>query len=104
MATNPRYDGKPLLRLLELYVLWSIDELAEADGKNLTAITPRLHSTYGSSGAWHDAIAAAMHLPKSMPELIRDTWAKNRKIAEANSAVLGPQQFAEMFVDANFVP
>lgn len=27
MASNPRYDGKPLLRLLELYVLRAIDEL-----------------------------------------------------------------------------
>lgn len=29
MATNPRYDGQPLLRLLELYVLRAIGELSQ---------------------------------------------------------------------------
>ncbi|QEX16441.1 hypothetical protein FRZ44_17340 [Hypericibacter terrae] len=101
MATNPRYDGKPLLRLLELYVLWVIGELSQDDQVKLNAIAPKLQTIYGGAGQWHEAIAAAARMPSEMPDVIRDMWARNLEIARANGVTLLPQKFAEMFVDEN---
>jgi hypothetical protein len=98
---KPRYEGKPLLRLLECYVLWAIDQLPEKDAKSLSQITPYLQSTYRIEGDWPHVIAAAVHLPPHMPTLIRDMWAKNTDIAQKSGVVLTPQRFAEMFVDEN---
>lgn len=101
MASNPRYDGKPLLRLLELYVLRALDELPQAERQTLDKMAPKLQAIYGGNGEWHEAVAAAVHMPADMPVAIRDMWAKNLEIARANGVTLHPQMFAEMFVDEN---
>lgn len=101
-STNlERYVGKPMLRLLEFYVLWSIGDLSEDDASRLQAMAPKLTSTFGGEGTWHNAIVTTMELPENMPELIREMWVKNQKIAAANNVELSAQQFAEMFVDSN---
>ena len=64
---NERYQGKPLLRLIELYVLHSIGHLAEKDAVNLEQVTAKLSQTYGISGAWHEIIAKVMEFPEGMP-------------------------------------
>lgn len=101
MSGNPRYDGKPLLRLLELYVLKAIGELAPAEQQTLERMAPKLRAIYGGNGEWHEAVAAAVHLPSDMPVAIQDMWTKNLEIARANGVTLHPQMFAEMFVDEN---
>ena len=101
MTDGSRYDGQPLLRLLELYVLWAIGELPQAEQDRLNTMAPKLQSIYGGGGEWHDAIAAAMHMPPEMPEAIRDMWVRNLEIARTNGITLPPQQFAEMFVNEN---
>jgi hypothetical protein len=102
-VTDPstRYQGKPLLRLLESYVLWAIDQLSEKNARILERVTPKLQSVYGIDGDWRQIVSAIMELPPNMPMLIRQVWAKNLEIARANGVVLTPQQFAEMFVDKN---
>jgi len=101
--TSARYDGKPLLRLLELYVLWAIAELSSEDENRLVAMAPKLKSTFGGDGSWQSAISASMRLPDDMSELIRANWRKNINIAKEHARSLEPQQFAEMFVDSNLV-
>ena len=99
---NPsRYEGKPLLKLLESYVLWTIGQLPTKDAELLTQMTPKLQSIYGIQGDWHQIISAVMELPPNMPTLIRDLWTKNTQIASENGVTLAPQHFAEMFVDDN---
>ena len=102
MATNARYNGKPLLRLLELYVLRAIGELSQSEERTLEEMAPKLQAIYGGRGQWHEAIAAALHIPPEMPTVIRDMWAKNLEVARSNGVTLPPQKFAEMFVDENF--
>ena len=97
-----RYDGKPFLRLLELYVLWAMGSLSKNDAENLERMTPKLHETYNRAGRWQDIIAADMEFSTSMPESVREVWVKNSAIARANNVNLDPQQFAETFVDLNF--
>ena len=101
---NARYDGKPLLRLLELYVLKAIDELPLPEQDTLNKMAPKLQAVFGGEGEWHQAVAAAVHMPANMPQVIRDMWAKNLEIARTNNVpALSPQKFAELFVDENLV-
>ena len=102
MEDNPRYDGKPLLKLLEFYVLWVIGELPEEVDKSLKAIAPKLHALYGGDGQWQGAIAASVHFSEEIPAEIRGLWKRNLEIARANDVTLSPQKFAEMFADENF--
>lgn len=99
--TSARYNGKPLLRLLECYTLKAINELPESDEANLAEMAPKLAQIYKHSGSWFEIIAAVMKLPDNMPQLINDMWRRNRDIATAQNLQLSPQQFAEMFVDQN---
>lgn len=102
MASNPRYDGKPLLRLLELYVLNAVGELSQSERQALERMAPKLKEIYGGNGEWQEAIAASVHMPPDMPIAIRNMWAKNLEIARSNGVTLAPQTFAEMVVDDNF--
>ena len=101
MSDN-RYNGKPLLRLLELYILHVLGELPAAEQETLNRLAPKLQTVYGGNGAWHEAVGAAVHMPAEMPQFIRDMWEKNLEIARANNVPpLTVQKFAEMFVDEN---
>ena len=103
MHSNSRYDGQPLLRLLECYVLWAIGELPEAQANSLLEMTPKLRSVYGSKGAWQEIVAGTVGMTSEMPEHLRALWARNLEIARQNGVLLSPQRFAEMVVDDNFV-
>ena len=97
-----RYEGKPLLRLLELYVLWSIDQLPREWAEVLERMTPQLHRTWNCNGSWQECIALVMNFPPEMPDLIGQRWSHNRDLAGQGGHVLDPNDFAAMFVDANF--
>jgi hypothetical protein len=102
MSDNSRYDAKPLLRLLELYVLHALGELPQAEQESLNRLAPKLQALYGGNGQWHEALEAGVRMPANMAHVIRDMWAKNLEIAQANNVpALSPQKFAEMFVDEN---
>jgi hypothetical protein len=102
MSTDhARYRGKPLLRLLECYVLWCIHELSQADINTLQEMTPKLQEVYHMQGEWQSIIAAVMEWPSDFPEEIRALWQRNIEIARRSGVMLTPQQFAEMFADQN---
>ena len=100
---NPRYDGKPLLRLVELFVIDAIGQLQPNDAANLEEMTPKLQQLYKTTGDWRAAISSAMQFPESLPDAIRGMWEKNRQIASQTGTPLTAEQFAVMFVDANIV-
>ncbi len=102
METNARYGGKPLLRLLECYVLWAIEELPERESSSLASMTPKLQNLYKSNGSWQEIIAGTVNMDANMPDRLKALWARNTEIARQNGTVLTPQQFAEMVVDDNF--
>ncbi len=101
--SRSRYTDRPLLRLIECYVLWAIERLSEAEANSLKEMTPKLESIYRVKGNWQQIVAAVMHMPPNMPALIEDLWIKNTEIARRNGVTLSPQQFTEMFVDQNLV-
>jgi hypothetical protein len=102
MAANPRYDRKPLLKLVELYVLKAIGELSQKEEDTLNAMAPKLQRLYGGGGQWHEAIERAVLMAADTPQQIQGMWARNLEIARANGLTLTPQQFAEMIADSNF--
>lgn len=100
-TSSSRYEGKPLLKLLESYVLWTIGQLPAKDEEVLMQITPKLQSIYGIQGDWQQIVSEVMELPPNIPALIKALWAKNAQIPNENGLPLAPQHFAEMFVDNN---
>ena len=104
MKDPARYAGKPLLRLLECYVLHAAGALRKADEERLTLMAPKLREVYKATGSWDEIIASVMQFPPTMPELVKASWARNSDLARRNQEHLEPEDFAEMFVEANFVP
>jgi hypothetical protein len=102
MISNPRYDGKPLLRVLDLYVLWSIGELLPDQEDGLKRMAPKFHARFGGGGQWHEAIERAVRMDADTPQHIRGMWARNLEFARANGLTLTPEEFAMMVVDSNF--
>ena len=98
---NERYEGKPLLRLLELYVLDAIGSLEAKDESLLMQMTPKLSQTYGFEGTWKEVLQKVMELPDNMPSLINDMWLRNLDVAKQNNTELQAEHFAVMFVDQN---
>ena len=98
-----RYDKKPLLRLLECYVLDAIGELTAEHRTALEEMQPLLIKAFGKAGTWDQVIAARMELPPALPSQIKELWHKNlARIGRVKGATLDPEDFARLFVDENF--
>jgi hypothetical protein len=97
-----RYTGKPMIRLLECYVLWAIGSLEQKELETLNQMEPKLRQVFNQEGDWREIISRVMSLPANMPEMIRTKWSENLEIAKQHSQTLIPQHFAELFVDSNF--
>jgi hypothetical protein len=98
-----RYEGRPLVRLLECYVLEALGQLDEQARATMRQVEPRLRQLYGVEGSWQTILAAVLRMPPNTPDQIRAMWARNLAVAKSRSETLSPQRFAEMFVDSNFV-
>lgn len=101
MQTNPRYDGKPLLKILECYVLSTIGQLPEAEARALDTLTPTLRQCYKLEGSWQQILGVV--LPDDMQAQIKDLWTENTEIARKHGVTLTLQKFAEMSADENFL-
>ena len=97
-----RYEGKPLLRLLECYVLFAIGQLGEGQSETLRRIEPKLALTYNRSGTWDQIIHDEMGFPDSLPVKIREVWENNLARVRASGGEIDPNEFAMAFVDQNF--
>lgn len=99
---NSRYDGKPLLRFLECYVLSCIDKLSEADRRNLEMMEPKLRAIYQIQGTWREITASVVGFDHRLDNNIRMLWEENSKLAASHGEDLLPEDFAVMVVDENF--
>ena len=96
---NPRYDGKPLLRLVELWVQWVVDELDPADAARLAAMEPKLSETWSLQGSWHGMIESLLEIPPSLPDDLRAMWQRNLETARDNNAEPPTEMFAQSIAD-----
>jgi hypothetical protein len=96
--TEPsRYKGRPLLILLENFVLACIGELP-ADNNMATVV----QKAFGGGNDWMQTLRERLDLQPAIDESIREMWAKNQAIAHDNNVQLHPVQFAKMLADRNF--
>jgi hypothetical protein len=100
MSNNlPRYDGKPLLRLLELWVQWVIDEIDPQDVSRLTAMEPSLRNTWKLSGTWHDMIERLLELEPTVRDELRAIWRRNLETAKQHGVAPPVEMFSQSIAD-----
>jgi hypothetical protein len=98
-AEPERYQGRPLLLVLENYVLDCIGELALEDQGRIAEV---VRTTFGGTLDWKRTIRQQLRIPDSLDDSLRRMWARNQEIARDNAYDLHPVQFAKMVVDQNF--
>ena len=97
-----RYEGKPLLRLIECYILDSIDQLTSEQVATLVSMEPKLRAALGVTGTWKEIVAKTMDFPDTFPAQIKEIWQRNLDMAASKGASVSPEEFAMTFVDENF--
>jgi hypothetical protein len=97
-----RYEGRPLARLVECYVLDAIGQLHDQHRRAMEKMEPHLARIYKTKGSWQQIVASVMEFPETMPATIERLWEKNLGIAKAQGAAVIPDEFAMAFVDQNF--
>lgn len=97
-----RYTGKPFLRLIECYVLSSIDQLDDAQRSSLVEMEPKLVSIYKIRGNWLEIVSSQMEFPESFPKQILGFWNRYLDHAKSQGLSVDPNEFAMSFVDQNF--
>jgi hypothetical protein len=98
-AEPERYKGRPLLIILENYVLDCIGALEPERQQQVRAIVQR---TFGGEADWKRTVRGVLDLGESLDEQLRGMWQQNQEIARANGTMLHPVQFAKMVADQNF--
>ena len=98
-----RYENKPFLLLLDSLVLYAIGELSDEDFDRLVKMVPSLQKTYNiKNDNWYDIVLEVMDFEENILNVINECWIKNQQIAFKSGETLLPNDFAYMFVDANF--
>lgn len=100
LVGGDRYAGKPLLILLENYVLSCIGLLAPEKDSAVAAAVQRV---YGGGTDWKATLRAQLSLGEGIDESLQQMWSRNQEIAHAAGQSLSPEDFARMVVDENFV-
>jgi hypothetical protein len=98
-AEPERYKGRPLLILLENYVLDCIGELPEDKQALGRAIVQR---AFGGGDDWRATIRERLQLDPAIDEALRVMWIRNQELAKQHHQELHGVQFAKMVADENF--
>ena len=98
-AEPHRYAGKPLLILLENYVLDCIGELEPGKHAHLRSAVQK---TFGGGEDWKLTLRNQLQLGEDLDHNLQDLWRRNQDIARQNNVALHPVQFAKMIADTNF--
>ncbi len=98
-TTTDRYSGRPLLILLENYVLSAIGSLAPDKEQLAVSVTQRV---FGGDGNWRSTLRSTLHLGDTLEESLRQMWAANQQRARQAGVTLAPEEFARMIADQNF--
>lgn len=94
-----RYVGRPLLIVLENYVLDCVGELPIEKQANIRAMIQKI---WGGGDDWRATVRAQLRLEPTMDDTLRGMWSRNQELAKQHNQPLHPIQFAKMIVDTNF--
>ena len=98
-ADPARYNGRPLLMIMENYVLDCIGELPQDKQEAMRMVVQK---AFGGGADWKKTVRQQVDLKDTVDDSIRQMWENNKRIARENNTVLHPVQFAKMFADENF--
>jgi len=98
-AEPERYQGRPLLIVLENYILDCIGKLPAESSDKLSRL---MQEALGGGPDWKQTIREMLHLEDSLDQQLRELWTKNEAIAKQDGIELHPVQFAKMVADENF--
>src|SRR5262245_2361055 len=97
---SERYEGRPLLRLIECYVLDCIDQLDPRDRDHLVSMTPKLRSSLGSDAeTWRGILEDVLDLPSEYPEAVRRDWDTKRNTTRRWRKAATPEEYAAEIAD-----
>lgn len=96
---HSRYDGKPLLRLVELWVQWVINEIDPQDLSRLSAMEPKLRDTWKLKGNWHDMIETLLELQPPVKDELQAMWRRNLEAAKQQNVAPPVEMFAQSIAD-----
>lgn len=98
-----RYAGKPLLRLLDAYVLDALGALDERTARSNEEMAPKIIAALSvSASTWQQAIEVSMEMPPSSAQELRVKW--EQYVHEALAAGVTPDVLAwtHKMVDVRF--
>ena len=96
-----RYAGKPLLMLLEWYVL---DCIGYLPADKVPTIIGAVQRVFAGGTDWKQTLRCRLYLEPELDDSLRQMWTKNQAIATAAGQTLLPYDFAQMVADQNFSP
>lgn len=94
-----RYNGRPLLILLESYVLGAIGSLS-ADKEELAASATQ--QVFGGDSDWRSTLRRTLQLGETLDDTLCQIWRSNQERAQQAGLTLTPEDFARMVTDENF--
>jgi len=95
-----RYKGRPLLSILENYVLSCIGALTPEQEAGMAAIVQRV---WQGSSDWKKTVREHLDMKDTLDQSLRDMWARNLEAAKRGGKEIHPVQFAKLVADKNFV-
>jgi hypothetical protein len=100
-AEPERYEGRPLLIVLEHYVLAVIGQLGPEKSHAMMGVVQKV---FGGGDDWKTTVRQRLGLTDAFDAEVLTLWRKNRHLAAQGGVELHPVQFAKMFADENFAP
>jgi hypothetical protein len=98
-AEPDRYRGRPLLVVLENYILAAIGELSAEKQARVTKI---VQTVFGDGTDWMKTVRRQLRLGDGLDASLREMWERNQATAAQNGITFHPVQFAKMVADQNF--
>lgn len=92
---------KPIVILLENYVLAAIAELPTDEQTKTKVLTKRL---FGAKAAenWQTHLREEFGVTETLDTQLRNMWSQAQRLAQEQSADLSARDFAQMVVEENF--
>ncbi|MDJ1114603.1 hypothetical protein [Microbacterium dauci] len=99
-----RYDGKPLLRFLDAYVLDALGALDEKTAALAVAMKDKTAAALGVEGdTWQEVIERAMAMPPGAREQLQALWEQHVVLVTEAGQTPDVVAFAHATVDATFL-
>lgn len=98
-----RYEGRPLLILLENFVLACIGALSAATTARIAGLTRRAFDAPADAD-WMELLRTQLDLGPGICDSIRERWQTAVAQLEQQGETVDPVAFARGIVDVNFAP